>query len=518
MAAAGSAVGLGNIWRFPYVTGENGGAAFVLVYLVCVFLIGVPLLYVELALGRASGRNPVGAFQKTKPGSLFVVTGILCLMACFFVLTYYGVIAGWTISFAISQLAQQPLVFGEYIANPVYVLPVFALFIVLTITIVQAGVEKGIEKWTKLLMPLLFLMMLVIIGRSLTLEGAGKGISYYLNPDFSKIDGKVVLMALGQAFFSLSVGWGLMITYGSYMPKSQNIATNGLWVASADTLVAILAGFMVFPAVFAFNMDPGAGAGLTFVTLPKVFGLMPGGWVFGAIFFCLLSVAAVTSSISMLEVPVSYFVDNKPKSRRTSAIIVGIVAFLIGIPSALSAGGSDFFTNMEIFGKKGFLDIMDQVFGTLCLIVISLALSLYVGWVWKTDDAVEEMSTGCEWFSKPFKLLFGMSPATIWVFFIRYICPAVIALVLCNTLGSAMGALAIVFWYTGILLFLAGWVYFLVRTYKQEQIDWFILIAIPITAPLAILAYGTREFETVKAPLFLALSGFFLMALKVVVL
>ncbi len=528
MAAAGSAVGLGNIWRFPYVTGENGGAAFVLVYLVCVFLIGVPLLYVELALGRASGRNPVGAFQKTKPGTPFVFTGVLCLMACFFVLTYYGVIAGWTISYAASHVSPKlfsaikdlgPAAYFEgYTSTPYAVLPAFAIFIVLTIWIVSAGIEKGIEKWSKILMPLLFILMLIIIFKSLSLKGAGAGLKYYLSPDFSKINGQVVLMALGQAFFSLSVGWGLMITYGSYMPKSQNIATNGLWVASADTLVAILAGFMVFPAVFAFNMDPGAGAGLTFVTLPKVFGLMPGGWVFGAIFFCLLSVAAVTSSISMLEVPVSYFVDNKPKSRRTSAIIVGIVAFLIGIPSALSAGGSDFFTNMEIFGKKGFLDIMDQVFGTLCLIVISLALSLYVGWVWKTDDAVEEMSTGCDWFSKPFKLLFGMSPATIWVFFIRYICPAVIALVLCNTLGSAMGALAIVFWYTGILLFLAGWVYFLVRTYKQEQIDWFILIAIPITAPLAILAYGTREFETVKAPLFLALSGFFLMALKVVVL
>ena len=433
MAAAGSAVGLGNIWRFPYVTGENGGAAFVLVYLVCVFLIGVPLLYVELALGRASGRNPVGAFQKTKPGSLFVVTGILCLMACFFVLTYYGVIAGWTISFAISQLAQQPLVFGEYIANPVYVLPVFALFIVLTITIVQAGVEKGIEKWTKLLMPLLFLMMLVIIGRSLTLEGAGKGISYYLNPDFSKIDGKVVLMALGQAFFSLSVGWGLMITYGSYMPKSQNIVTNGLWVASADTLVAILAGFMVFPAVFAFGMDPGAGPGLTFVTLPKVFAQMPAGWVFGAIFFILLSVAALTSSISMMEVPVSYFVDENKSARGKSAVIVGVFAFVVGIPSALANGGSEFFSSMELMGKTGFLDILDQVFGTLCLIIISLSLSIYVGWIWKTDSAVKEIEEGCPWFTKP--LMGPISPACIWAFFIKYICPIVISLVLVNALG-----------------------------------------------------------------------------------
>jgi len=433
MAAAGSAVGLGNIWRFPYVTGENGGAAFVLVYLACVFLIGVPLLYVELALGRASGRNPVGAFQKTKPGTPFVVTGILCLMACFFVLTYYGVIAGWTISFAWSQATQNALVFEDYIANPASVLPVFAGFIALTIWIVSAGVEKGIEKWSKILMPLLFVLMLVIIRRSLPLEGASKGISYYLNPDFSKIDGKVVLMALGQAFFSLSVGWGLMITYGSYMPKSQNIVTNGLWVASADTLVAILAGFMVFPAVFAFGMDPGAGPGLTFVTLPKVFAQMPAGALFGTIFFCLLSVAAVTSSISMLEVPVSYFVDDKPSARRKSAIIVGIAAFLIGIPSALANGGSEFFSNMKLMGKNGFLDIMDQVFGTLCLIVISLALSIYVGWVWKTDPAVKEIEEGCPWFTKP--LVGSVSPACVWAFFIKFICPIVISLVLINALG-----------------------------------------------------------------------------------
>lgn len=433
MAAAGSAVGLGNIWRFPYVTGENGGAAFVLVYLVCVFLIGVPLLYVELALGRASGRNPVGAFQKTKPGTPFMITGILCLMACFFVLTYYGVIAGWTISFAWSQITQTPLVFSEYIAKPGTVLPVFAGFIALTIWIVSAGVEKGIEKWSKILMPVLFVMMLVIIGRSLTLEGASKGISYYLNPDFSKIDGKVVLMALGQAFFSLSVGWGLMITYGSYMPKSQNIVSNGLWVASADTLVAILAGFMVFPAVFAFGMDPGAGPGLTFVTLPKVFAQMTAGWVFGAIFFCLLSVAAVTSSISMLEVPVSYFVDDKPKARKKAAIIVGIFAFLIGIPSAMANGGSEFFSNMELMGKTGFLDIMDQVFGTLCLIVISLSLSIYVGWIWKTEPAVKEISEGCPWFTQP--MVAGISPAQIWAFFVKYICPVVISLVLVNALG-----------------------------------------------------------------------------------
>ena len=433
MAAAGSAVGLGNIWRFPYVTGENGGAAFVVVYLACVLFIGLPLMWCELALGRASGRNPVGAFRKTGGGLPFVLTGVLCLAACFFVLTYYGVIAGWTISYAISQVSQTSLVFKEYTADPVYVLPVFALFIVLTIVIVRAGVEKGIEKWSKVLMPLLFVLMLVVIIRGVTLPGAGAGLEYYLKPDFSKIDGTVVLKALGQAFFSLSVGWGLMITYGSYMSKKQNIISNGFWVALADTSVALLAGLMIFPAVFAMDMSPDSGTGLAFTTLPAVFAEIPAGWMVGTVFFLLLSVAAVTSSISMLEVPVSYFVDEKKSLRTTCAVTVGLVAFVVGIPSALSNGGNEWLSKIELFGQTGFFSILDQVFGTLALIIISLMLSIYAGWVWKPKNVIAEIEQGCLWFTKPF--IGGISPSGVWAFFIKFVCPIVISLVLLNTLG-----------------------------------------------------------------------------------
>ena len=433
MAAAGSAVGLGNIWRFPYVTGENGGAAFVVVYLACVLFIGLPLMWCELALGRASGRNPVGAFRKTGGGLPFLLTGVLCLAACFFVLTYYGVIAGWTISYAISQISQTSLVFKEYTADPVYVLPVFALFIVLTIVIVRAGVEKGIEKWSKVLMPLLFVLMLVVIIRGVTLPGAGAGLEYYLKPDFSKIDGTVVLKALGQAFFSLSVGWGLMITYGSYMSKKQNIISNGFWVALADTSVALLAGLMIFPAVFAMGMSPDSGTGLAFTTLPAVFAEIPAGWMVGTVFFLLLSVAAVTSSISMLEVPVSYFVDEKKSLRTTCAVTVGLVAFVVGIPSALSNGGNEWLSKIELFGQTGFFSILDQVFGTLALIIISLMLSIYAGWVWKPKNVIAEIEQGCPWFTKPF--IGGISPSGVWAFFIKFVCPIVISLVLLNTLG-----------------------------------------------------------------------------------
>lgn len=432
-AASGSAVGLGNIWRFPYVTGENGGAAFVMVYLCCVFFIGVPLLWNELAIGRASGKNPVGAFPGTVKGTPFVITGLLCIACCFLVLSYYGVIAGWAIGYAFTSIASKKVEFEQFAANPLIVIPLFALFILVTILIVEGGIEKGIERWSKVLMPLLFVMILVVIVRSVTLKGAMAGIEYYLKPDFSKINGEVVLKALGQAFFSLSVGWGLMITYGSYMPKSQNIVSNGVWVALADTVVALLGGLMVFPAVFAFGMEPDEGTALTFKILPNVFEQMPGGPLFGAIFFLLLTVAALTSSISMLEVPVSYLVDEKKKSRRAAAWAVGGFAFLVGIPSALSNGGNRFLSELEFAGNTGLQAIMDFIVGTALIVVIALLCSVYSGWIWKTGHAVAEISQGSPAFTKP--LIGGLSLARIWAFFVMIVCPLVIGLVLLNLFG-----------------------------------------------------------------------------------
>jgi NSS family neurotransmitter:Na+ symporter len=602
MAASGSAVGLGNIWRFPYMTGENGGAAFVVVYLACVVFIGLPLMWAELAFGRYSGKNPVDAFRNT--GSAREVwgykyaapaVGFLCLAACFCVLSYYGVIAGWTIGYIYDSVAGAGMKFGEFSANPYWVIPLFAVFIAATIYIVQAGIEQGIEKWSKILMPLLLVLVGVVIIRSVTLPGAMEGIEWYLNPDFSVIDGKVVLAALGQAFFSLSVGWGLMITYGSYMPKSQNIISNGFWVALMDTGVALMGGLMVIPAVFALGFPVDSGPTLTFETLPVVFSKMPAGMLVGALFFLLLTVAALTSSISMLEVPVSYFVDGKRASRKKAAIIVGIAAFAVGIPSALSFKGSETFSSistsneatvrlegvdarnstpedlknaladskvsagsldytlveLEDFsfavlssdhnktlaiikklqttkvphsfhshteknggmefklvsvagGKKAvdelrralakediripsdavkrtptsdaqktrtdltftvalsqtnavnqalvsskaslgyqklemktetttFFDLMDKYFGTLCLIIISLSLSIYIGWMWDSDKIIGEIEHGYPGFTKP--IIAGITPAALWIFCIRFICPVVIFVVLLGQFG-----------------------------------------------------------------------------------
>lgn len=410
------------------MTGENGGAAFVVIYLLCVFFIGLPLLYNELALGRASGKNPIDAFKATGDKWGFWITGLLCTMTCFFVLSYYGVIAGWTIGYTYSSIVGKDMVFAEFAANPSIVIPLFAVFIFLTIFIVQAGVEKGIEKWSKILMPVLFVIIGVVVIRSVTLEGASEGLKYYLSPDFSKIKGSTFITALGQAFFSMSVGWGLMITYGSYMPKGTNLIVSGFWVAIADTAVAIMAGLMIFPAVFALGFDPSSGPALTFITLPAVFEQMPLGGIFGALFFLLLTIAAVTSSISMLEVPVSYFVD-KGKSRKTAAWIVGIAAFIVGLPSAASQGGVEWLSSIHFLGEDmSFLDHMDKYFGTMAVILVSLLLSVYTGWFWKTSNAVKELADGYPGFTKP--IIGNISQATVWAFIIRIVCPLLIGFML----------------------------------------------------------------------------------------
>jgi NSS family neurotransmitter:Na+ symporter len=433
MAAAGSAVGLGNIWRFPYITGQNGGGAFVLIYLACVILIGVPLLFTEMGLGRFTKKSTIGAFKDTGGGIFWTGAGaILALCVSFFVLSYYGVIAGWTIGYIGKMLTGSTGEFSEFAASAATTIPLMGLFTLVTIIIVIGGISGGIEKAAKVLMPILFILIFLVALRALTLDGAMAGVEFYLKPDFSKITGNSVLAALGQAFFSMSIGWGIMVTYGSYLPKSANLISSGVWVGFMDTGVALLAGFMIFPAVFAFGKSPEAGPTLVFQVLPEIFGSMPGGAIVGALFFILLTVAALTSSISMLEVPASYFIDEKKWSRKKSAIFVGVLVFIFGIPSALSHGASDLFTNMNmhVFGTDvtGFQGIIDYWFGTFFIVVVALVTCVYVAWKLPIENIIGEMAEGSNF--KPDGLA-----SKVFVFFIRFIGPIVITAVLLNMMG-----------------------------------------------------------------------------------
>lgn len=429
MAAAGSAVGLGNIWRFPYLTGQNGGAAFVFVYLMCVVLVGVPMLMNEMALGRMTGKNTIGTFQATGAKPLWLILGgVLAVMVSFFVLSYYTVIAGWTVGYMATSLVNAPVPFKEFIATPSYVVPLFGLAMLVTVIIVLGGISGGIEKANKILMPALFVLLIITIVRSLTLEGAGAGVEYYLIPDFSKINGMTVLKALTQAFFSLGVGWGIMITYGSYLPKTESIATSSIWVGVMDTSVALLGGLMVFPAVFAFGQDPGSGPTLVFEVLANIFPQMPFGNIAGAFFYLLLFFAAITSTISMVEVVGSWLIDSRQWNRKKATWTVGVGAFLVGLPSALSNGSSGPLTNLSLFGQTGVLNIMDHVFGTVSMLIVVLTTCLYTGWVIDTNKVIDEINEGSPYFKTT--LLAGA-----WKFFVRFVCPVIILLVVLNVLG-----------------------------------------------------------------------------------
>jgi len=426
LAAAGSAIGLGNIWRFPYVTGTNGGAAFVIVYLACVLLICLPYLFAELTVGRATQKNPVGAIRAIRPGTPWVLVGGLGVITGVWILSYYAVIAGWAFGYIFKGVIAPALSHTDFAASPMIAVPLFGFFLVLTILVVIGGVEHGIERWSKILMPVLLVLMLLVILRGLTLPGMERGLAFYLKPDFSKVDGHVILAALGQAFYSLSLGMGAMITYGSYLPRSSNLRLSGGAVALFDTGIAILAGFMIFPALFALGKDPSSGPTLIFEVLPEIFASMPLGTLVGSVFFVLLSIAALTSTVSLLEVPVSYFVDERRWSRSKSVWVVGGIAFAIGLPSALSQGANETLSTVSLRGNSSFLFIMDFLWGNISLAVGALLLSIFVGWVWGMDRAGEEMRQGSH---------ISAAGIRFWGLFLRWICPVLIFVVLLNVFG-----------------------------------------------------------------------------------
>jgi len=426
-AAAGSAVGLGNIWRFPYITGQNGGAAFVFMYVAIVFLLGMPYMLAELALGRSTTKNPVGAIQAVRPGSPWRALGFLGVLSAVGILSFYSVIAGWTLGYIVKMFAGSPGGFKAFIANPWLVVGLHGAFMVVTALIVYGGVEKGIEKWSKILMPFLFLLLIALAIYANSLEGSSKGLVFYLKPDFSKITGRAALAALGQAFFSLSIGLGLMTTYGSYVSKKENMAFCAFFISMSDTLAAFLAGLIIFPALFAMGKDPAAGPTLVFVVLPELFAKMPAGSIVGGLFFILLAVAALTSTISLLEVLVSFLVDERKASRRKMVPIAAAVTFLVGLPSALSQGSSGFLTNLGLLPRHlcdpDTLSHMSFIFGDVSLALGGFLFSIFIGWVWGIDKAASEVATGSPGFR-----LWGRA----WTIVIRYVCPVIVFLILLN--------------------------------------------------------------------------------------
>lgn len=424
-AATGSAIGLGNIWAFPMMVGRNGGAVFVLVYIVAVALIGFTVMLSELIIGRHTQKNPVGAFAYIKPHTAWKLIGFLGVITGVVILSYYAVVAGWAAGYFIktasgafrgevtSQLTDK--IFREFTSSPLQSILFLLIIIGITTFVISRGVKGGIERWTKVLMPCLFLLILVLAVRALTLPGAGKGVSFYLNPDFSKLSGKVVLFALGQAFFSLSLGMGAMITYGSYISKKDNLVSSAAWVSFADTLIAFLAGIIIFPTLFAIpGIAPTEGPSLVFKVLPLIFAKIPGGYAFGTLFFILLVVAALTSTLSLLEVPVAYFIDEKRWNRTKAAVCMGLVAFLLGIPSALSSGGHPFFVKIDFMTKAHI------IFGNISLAFGALLICLFIGWVWGVKKAAEEVRRG--------NPRFPVRP--LWAFSVKFLSPIAIIIIL----------------------------------------------------------------------------------------
>ncbi|SMB95038.1 neurotransmitter:Na+ symporter, NSS family [Desulfonispora thiosulfatigenes DSM 11270] len=436
MAAAGSAVGLGNIWKFPYVAGESGGAVFLFIYLICALLLGFTVMLCEHALGRNSQQDAVGTFKKIAPGKKWWLVGAIGVLASFIILSFYSVVAGWTLAYIFKsvigslaglQLTEYSGFFSNFISNPVEPIIWQSIFMIITVIIVVAGVQSGIEKWSKVLMPALFAILLLIIVRSLTLEGSMEGVKFFLSPDFSKINSTVVLSALGQAFFSLSLGVGAMITYGSYLNKRSNIPSAAFMIIALGILVAVLAGLAIFPAVFATGMSPSGGPGLIFMVLPAVFSKMPFGHFFEIIFFILLSIAALTSAISLLEVLVAFIKDQLKWTRKKAAIISGVLAFIWGIPSSLSQGiWSEFLFKLPGQKPKVFFDLMDFFASNILMPIGGICVCIFTAYIWKTNNAITELSNNGK---------YRYSWLPLWGFLVKYIAPIVIFLVLLQGLG-----------------------------------------------------------------------------------
>lgn len=414
LATAGAAIGLGNLWKFPYLMGRNGGFPFLIAYLVFICILGVPVMITEMSLGRKTGHNPVLAYNTIHPHARIV--GYFGVLAAFVILSYYAVIGGWIIKYFVSYTftAQAPADFSAFIGKPLEPLIWFFLFMLLTGIICYFGVD-GIEKTSKLMMPALFIILIIIIIRGMTLPGAEKGLAFIFSPRFDDFSVGSVSAALGQVFYSLSLCMGITITYGSYLEKEVNIPKSCINIAILDSAIAILAGIAIFPAVFASNLEPASGPSLIFVTLPKVFEAMAGGPVFAALFFILVFFAALTSAVALLEVSASFVIGTWRWSRKKAVFLLTSAIFLLGIPSSLSFGP---LANVVILNYNLF-DFVCMLTDNIFLPFGGICMCYYIGWKWKPEILIQEIEQD----GYRFKL------AKVWVFLIRFVTPVMVAVV-----------------------------------------------------------------------------------------
>ena len=435
LAAAGSAVGLGNIWRFPYETGNHGGAAFILVYLACVFVLGLPIMIAEFTVGRHSKASTGKAFAVLAPGTQWKWIGYLGVLAGLLILGYYSVVAGWTLEYVVTSLGNGfagkgpedfVAIFQDFSQDPVRPIFWLLIFLLLTHFIVVKGVKDGIEKSSKVMMPMLFILIVVLAGCSLSLPDAGKGLEFLLKPDFSKVDADVFLGAMGQAFFSLSLGMGCLSTYASYFGPDTKMGKTALSVGLIDTFVAILAGLIIFPAAFSVGIKPDAGPSLIFITLPNVFQQAFGGvpflaMIFSLMFYVLLALAALTSTISLHEVVTAFLHEKFELTRSRAALLVTGFCVVTGVLSSLSLGIWD-----AKFFSLGFFDLLDFVTAKLMLPLSGFLVCLFVGWYLKRSVSYNELTN------------YGLQKASylpVYMFIIKYLAPVAIALIFVNELG-----------------------------------------------------------------------------------
>lgn len=434
-ATLGSAVGLGNIWKFPYLTGQNGGGAFLLVYFFCILFVGLPVMLSEFYIGRKTRKNAVGALEQLKPGTQWKNIGIMGVGASCLIMFFYSCVAGWVYfylfkailgDFANVTMETAKAQFGSVIMGPLS--PIVWQFIVLAVVtaILAMGVKQGIEKITKTLMPLLFILIIICDIRALTLPGASEGIYFLFHVDFGQLSAAAILAALGLAFFKLSLGMGTMMTYGSYFTQDNNMFKTAVKVAFSDTLVSMLAGLAIFPTVFSFGMEPTAGPGLLFMTIPLVFSQMPFGTILLIAFFFLTAIAATTAMLSLVEVPVAYLSEEKGMSRKSAAVVTSSVMFVVGILATLSVDKASVLGHITIFGL-GFFDLFDYISSNILLPLGGLLIALLMGYSIKQEEVVTELSNHGQ--LKIAGLVKG------YFFLVRYVTPILLIIVFLSSIG-----------------------------------------------------------------------------------